>query len=41
MAIRTMSLGEALENGYAVIGPDPIYREEATGFDVPTSDHIL
>jgi len=28
MAIRTMSLGEALENGYEVIGPDPIYREE-------------
>ena len=33
MAIRTMSLGEALENGYEVIGPDPIYRTEATGFE--------
>jgi hypothetical protein len=28
-----MSLGEALENGYEVIGPDPIYREEATAFE--------
>tara|TARA_R100000995_G_scaffold64505_1_gene33654 strand:+ start:5425 stop:8928 length:3504 start_codon:yes stop_codon:yes gene_type:complete len=37
MAIRTMSLGEALENGYEVIGPDPIYREEATGFETATS----
>ena len=33
MAIRTMSLGEALENGYEVIGPDPIYRTEATGLE--------
>ena len=32
-----MSLGEALENGYEVIGPDPIYREEATGFETATS----
>lgn len=37
MAIRTMSLGEALENGFEVIGPDPIYREEATGFETATS----
>ncbi len=37
MAIRTMSLGEALENGYEVIGPDPIYREEATGFETAIS----
>ena len=33
MAIRTMSLGEALKNGYEVIGPDPIYRTEATGLE--------
>ena len=37
MAIRTMSLGEALENGYEVIGPDPIYREEATGLETAAS----
>jgi len=30
MAIQTMSLGEALDNGYEIIGPDPIQREEAT-----------
>lgn len=30
MAIRTMSLAEALEGGFDIIGPDPIQREEAT-----------
>ena len=30
MAIRTMSLAEAIENGYEIVGPDPIQRGEAT-----------
>ena len=30
MAVRTMSLAEAIENGYEIIGPDPIQRGEAT-----------
>lgn len=30
MAIQTMSLAEAIENGYEIIGPDPIQRGEAT-----------
>lgn len=30
MAIQSMSLAEAIENGYEIIGPDPIQRGEAT-----------
>lgn len=37
MAIQAMSLAEAIDNGYEIIGPDPIQRGEATFGETATS----